>query len=102
MKMFDLCSMWIKADEILKESGGTESALHGLRHRQVFCDLLLDELKKLRGRDLEPFLGESTANVYTMSYKLELLIPFSKIRNGATTISELETDSEGDGNAPTV
>ena len=102
MRMFDLTTMWMKAYEILEASDRKDKTFKGRNHRIVFCDLLLAELKKLQGKDLEPFLGESTFNIYEMMYKLTLQFPFSKLCSDSATITELESDSEGGGDAASV
>lgn len=96
--IFDLQSMWIKADQILKDAGNAETSLTGWQHRVVFCDLLLAELKKFQGRELEPFLGNTVFDVLEQSYKLTLCFPGKSIRSGATTVGEVEPDDTGSSN----
>lgn len=96
--MFDMQSMWLKAYEIYR---GDEpyKTMNSYGHRAIFCDLLLNELKKFRGRELEPFLGEVSIDIQKHTSNLTLCFPLDCIRSGATTVGEVEPNDTGSTNS---
>ncbi|MDO4327011.1 MAG: hypothetical protein Q4E24_13425 [bacterium] len=75
--------------DLIELANSIDRDLAPKKRREVFCDLLLEELKTLKGRDLAPYLSEFVFDMVVPGTRVVLKFPVR-----AHVVDSFEGDSK--------